>query len=205
MTGRVHLQLAPGERPSEGTLDAAARILEDPNVAAVLVPIEPEGASRTAAAARAYMAAWDARLIHDQTCFAPGDRVATREALPGPRAADAAPFLRRALDEGLRVVALREGVVRSPIAASLDAWVAWARGEGEAWGALARRDAGFARFAPAGSWPGWARHNVWHAWRRAGEVAQAMRRVDVEALWLHGLREAAWGAAFLAARPPRRS
>ncbi|HWH08185.1 MAG TPA: hypothetical protein VNX21_03230, partial [Candidatus Thermoplasmatota archaeon] len=105
----------------------------------------------------------------------------------------------RALEEGRRVAALRGGAVLSPFAHDLDAWVAWARAEGRAWGALARRDPAFARFSPAQSWAGWAKHNVAQATRRAGEVAQALRRVDAGATWLHLAREAAWTGAYVRA------
>lgn len=193
----MHLQLAPGESPAPGTREACARLLADPGVAAVLVPLVPEGASRTARAARRYMAAWDARFVHDQTCFAPGARVATRDALPGWRAGDAAPFLWGALREGRRVVALRDGAVATPLARDLDAWVGWARGEGAAWGAAARAVPELARFSPARSRRGWWAHNVLQVARRVGEVAQARRAVDVEATWLHLARGAAWTRAFL--------
>lgn len=195
----MRLHLAPGERADAATLTRAAALLDDPRIAAVLVPLVPDGDSRTARAARRYMSAWDARLVHDQTAWAPGARVATREPLPGWRAADAAPTLQRALDEGRIVRALRDGRVETPLARDLDKWIAWAREEGAAWGALARRDPRFARLSPAQSWSGWAKHNVLQLTRRAGEVAQATRRGDAGATWLHLAREAAWTGAYVRA------
>ena len=199
MPDRVHLQLAPGESPAAGTPEACARLLEDPRVAAVLVPLRPEGGSRTARAARRYVAAWDARFVHDNAVYAPAARVAARVPPGGATSADAAEFLQDALDRGHRVAALREGAVLSPFARDLDAWVAWARGEGAAWGALARRDARFARLGPARTRGGWLKHNVAQVTRRVGEVTQALRRVDPPAAWLHLAREAAWTGAFVRA------
>lgn len=161
---------------------------------AVLIPIRPAGNTRLARAAREYMKAWDARYIHPMTCYAPGARVATREALPGPRAAQAAPFL-----WGRRVSASPSAHVESPIAESLDAWVTWARDEGEAWGELSRRDPRFARFSPVSSWPSWWRHNAFQVTRRVGEVAQSMRRLSPLAAYLHVIREAAWCGGFVRA------
>ena len=208
----VHASLGPGETLLPEARDAAAKLLEDPRVAAVLVPLLPEGDAPLPRAARRYMAAWDARLLHRQTFYAPGARVLTRsisegedaglqgrvgarEALAGWRAADAAPFLARAIDEGRAVEALPAAGVATPVARDLEAWLAWARREGAGWGALARRDARFRPFAPA-SWWG---HNVLRAHRRAGEVAQAMRRADPLATLLHVTREAAWTGACLRA------
>ncbi|HWH08603.1 MAG TPA: hypothetical protein VNX21_05340, partial [Candidatus Thermoplasmatota archaeon] len=81
----MHLQLDAGESPAPGTREACARLLDDPQVAAVLVPLRPSGGSRAERAAARYLAAWDARLVHENTAFAPAARAATREALPGPR------------------------------------------------------------------------------------------------------------------------
>lgn len=194
----MHLALAPGESVDDATRERIRKLLEDPRVAAVLVPIVPVGASRVARAARRLMAAWDARLLHDNTSFALGARVATRVATRGWTAADAAPSLADALARGARVVALRDGAAASPVAWDLDAWIAWSRAEGGAWGALARRDPRFARMSPATTRPAWWRHNVVQAHRRLGEVAQAMRGFDAEAALLHVVREAAWTRAVVA-------
>lgn len=195
------LHLAPGERAAPGAEDAAARALADPRVAAVLVPIVPTGDGAVPRAAARLMRAWDARLLHDDTWYALGARVATSggRQVPGWRAADAAPILARALDAGERVVALRSAAVESPVARDLDAWVAWAREEGAAWGALARREPRFARVLVATTRRAWWSHNVVHVSRRAGEAAQALRRADPAATYLHLLREATFSGAAVRA------
>lgn len=202
----VHVALGPGETLLPGTADAVAKVLEDARVEAVLLPIVPSGAGPLPRAARRYLRAWDARLLHAQNFFAPATRVATRAQVSGHRNADAAPALARALDEGRRIEALREGGVASPVARDLGAWVAWAREEGAAWGALAARDARFARFVTAPTRGAWAKHNVWRAPRRMGEVLEATRTARLLPVVLHATREAAFtGAAGRAYRQSQQS
>jgi hypothetical protein len=177
-------------------MEAASRLLEDPRVAAVLVPLRPTGEGALARAARRYVAAWDRRLLHRQNLFVPGARVVARAPLPGWRAADAAPELARAVDAGADVEPLPAGAVLTPIARDLGGWIAWAREEGAAWGALAAREARFRPFVPT---EGWWIHNVARSHRRVGEAAQAMRRADPLAALLHVTREAAWSGACLRA------
>jgi hypothetical protein len=192
----VHVQLAPGEALAPGTRAAAEALLARPEVAAVLLPLRPAGDWPLARAARRYLAAWDARFLHPMNFFAPAARAATREALPGPRNADAAPFLADALDRGLRIEALPAAPVASSMAADLAAWVAWARAEGEAWGRLAARDARFAGFLP----PRWATHNLRQMPRRVIEEIQAVRSAAPLPLLLHLSRESAFAQGAAAGR-----
>lgn len=206
----MHANLGPGERLGSGAGEAAAKLLEDPRVAAVLVPLRPEGAHALARAARAYLAAWDRRFVHRQNHFLPAGRVVTRGPLPGFRSADAAHFLADAIREGRFVEALPEHAVATPIARDLDAWLRAFEAEGRAWGRLAARDPRFPPFLPARSWRGWARHNLRQAPRRVIEVLEAVRRPAPLVLTLHHVREAAWTAgcvrgwreAAQAGRPP---
>jgi hypothetical protein len=204
----VHVALAPGESLLPGTREALDGLFEDPLVDAVLLPLVPAGEGALARAARAYLAAWDRRFLHRQNFFAPASRVASREPMPGPRNADATPRLAAALAKGLVIEALvasgDAGGVSTPIARDLGAWVAWAREEGAAWGALAARDARFLGFIPVRSAPAWARHNVLRVAHRCGEVLEATRRVRPTVLLLHTTREAAWtGGAVRALRRAR--
>jgi hypothetical protein len=194
----VHVQLAPGESLPDATRAAAQAALADPRVAGVLLPLRPEGERALARAARRYLAAWDARFLHDMNYFAPAVRVATREALPGPRNADAAPFLADALDKGLRVVALRDAPVAWTLR-DLSAWTAWARAEGEAWGALAARAPRFRGFLP----PRWATHNVRQLPRRVIEELQAVRSPAPLPLLLHLARESAFAHGCAQPRRPQ--
>lgn len=192
MSTLVHFALAPGESLLPGIAERIATV--PPDVAAVILPLAPQGEGRVALAARRYFAAWDARYHHDQTYYAPAARIASRVKLPGWTAADGAPTLARALDAGERVIALREPCVATHVAGSLDTFIAWSREEGAAWGRLARRDARFAPFATR-SRAAWWRHNVFEAHRRAGEVAQATRRFDPAVTLLHLARGSAWSGA----------
>lgn len=192
--------LAPGERLLPGAAEAAEALLAEPDVAAVLVPLVPEGEHALARAARTYMRAWDRRFVHRMTFFAPGARVATREPL-GWRAAEAAPLLADAIEAGRRVEALPAHGVAAPIARDLDAWARAWRDEGAAWGRLAARDARFAPFLPALSRRAWWRHNVRQLPRRVIEELEAVRAPAPAPLALHLLRESAWtGACWRAYR-----
>jgi len=203
----VHVALAPGESLLPGVARDVDALFEDRGTAAVVLPLAPVERTRVARAAARLMRAWDARYQHDQTFFAVGARVAFRAppslrpppAAPPWTSAAAAPALAFALDAGQRVRALRAPSVATPVADDLHAWLAWARAEGAAWGPLARADPRFARVAPVLSRAAWWRHNVLHAHRRVGEVAQAARRLDPGATFLHVLREAAWTRSAAAA------
>ncbi|HEX2021868.1 MAG TPA: hypothetical protein VHH36_04100, partial [Candidatus Thermoplasmatota archaeon] len=143
------LRLAPGERLLPGAEAAARAILEDPRVEAVLLRLDPEGDGAFARAARRQMRAWDGRLVHRQTCWAPGARVAVREGGAGWRAAGSAPLLADALERGRLVEAVPGPAVATPLGRDLETWRAAWRNEGRAWGALAARDARFRPFLPA--------------------------------------------------------
>lgn len=189
----AHANLGPGESLLPGTQEAAAALLARDEVAAVLVPLVPQGHHALARAARRYVGRWDARLVHRQTWFAPAARVVTRAPLTGHRSAEAAPLLRDAIERGHLVEALRAPLgVATTIARDLDAWRAWARDEGSAWGALAARDDRFAPLLPARTPREWRRHNVRELPRRVIEALQALKRPDALALALHLSREAWW-------------
>ncbi len=200
----MHLHLAPGESLLPGTHEAAQRLLDDPDVDAVLLRLVPSGTGRLARSARPYLAEWDRRFVHRMNFYAPASRVASRQPWPGHLAADAAPHLARAIDAGRRVEAVLDGGVATPIATNLQTWLEWASAEGAQWGRLAAREPRFAPFLPALSRRGWMRHNVFHASRRAGEVLEGVRRVDPTMLLLHATREATWtGSAGHAYRQER--
>lgn len=186
----VHVQLAPGESLLPGTKQALDALFAKPEVAAVLVPLVPQGDAALPRAARKYLAAWDGRFLHTQNFYAPAARVATRAALDDVHNADAAPALADALAKGARIEALREpGLgVATRIADDLGAWAVHFRAEGAAWAALATRDARFAGFAPAPWW----RHNVRQMPRRVIEIAQATRGLSPLTLLLHATRESAF-------------
>ncbi|GEM_PF-6987652 len=192
----VHVQLAPGEALAPGARAAAEAVLARPEVAAALLPLRPAGDWALARAARRYLAAWDARFLHPMNFFAPAARAATREPLPGPRNADAAPFLADALDRGLRIEALPGAPVAAPMAADLGSWVAWARAEGEAWGRLAARAERFRGFLP----PPWAVHGLRQMPRRVIEELQAVRSPAPLPLLLHLARESAFARGCQRAR-----
>src|SRR5438067_12751816 len=98
--------LGPGESLLPGAAEAAAKLFADPRVDLVLVALRPQGDGPLPSAARRYMAAWDARLLHRNTFFAPGARVISREPIDGWRAGEVAPLLARAIDAGRVVEAL---------------------------------------------------------------------------------------------------
>lgn len=184
----MQIALAPGESLLAGARESLEKLFDDARVAAVLVPLVPQGERALARAARRYLGLWDARFLHRQNFFAPATRVASRVAADGWRNADAAPLLADAIASGARVEALREGGVASRIADDLSAWTAHFRAEGRAWAALAARDARFARFAP----PPWARHNALQAGRRLIEILEAQRALDPLVVGLHLARESAF-------------
>lgn len=186
----MYVQLAPGESLLPGTRDALTPFLADPRVEAVLVPLVPQGDHALARAARRYLAAWDARLVHSQNFFAPAARVASRHAPAGPRNAHAAPMLADALAGGKRIEALRVPAagVATHIGDDLGAWSAHFRAEGRAWSELALRDPRFGGFAP----PAWARHNLVQIGRRVIEILEARRGVDPLVVGLHLARVSAF-------------
>lgn len=186
----MHVQLAPGESVSMATRAAAESALARPGVDAVLLPLKPRGEGRLPRAARRYLAAWDARYLHPMNFFAPAARVASREALPGPRNADAAPALEAILARGGRIEALRDAPVECGIADDLSTWTGWARAEGEAWGRLAAREPRFRGFLP----PPPGRHAGWQVPRRVVEELQCTRSPSPLLLLLHLLREASFSA-----------
>ena len=193
----MHVHLAPGESLLPGTREALDAAFADPRVEAVLLPLVPEGRGLFPAAARRYLAAWDARFLHRQNFFAPASRVAARAALPGHRNADAARHLADALAHGRLVEALPGGSglgVSTPVARDVGAWARWAREEGRAWGRLAAEDARFRGFLPVRARRAWWRHNVAGAAHRLVEVHQAMRGPALSGWLLHATREAAWTA-----------
>lgn len=194
----MHVALAPGESLPDATATAARAALERPGVEAVLMPLRPVGPGALPRAAARYLAAWDRRFVHRQTFFAPASRCAARAPLPGWRNADAAPVLADAIARGAVVEALPGSPVDTPIGRDLDAWRAWAREEGEAWGALAAREPRFLPFLPASTRPGWWRHNVAGAPSRIVEIGEAVGRVDPGVAVLHLLREAAWTGGCVA-------
>lgn len=201
----MHAHLLPGESLLPGTEEATRRLFEDPRVEAVLVPLVPQGEGVLARAARRYLAAWDARFLHRQNFFAPATRVLARRPLGGARNGELAPALARILDEGRFVEALTSGGgVAAPVADSVGAWVAWARDEGSAWGALAAREPRFAPFLPVLTRGAWWRHNVAQAPSRTVEALQAFRRPEGLPLLLHVTREAAFTGACREAASPRR-
>ncbi|HVM44333.1 MAG TPA: hypothetical protein VM582_00255 [Candidatus Thermoplasmatota archaeon] len=184
----MHVQLAPGESLLPDARARLEALFEDARVEAVLLPLVPQGERALPRAARRYLAAWDARLLHPQNFFAPAARVASRAPLAGWRNADAAPALADALAAGRRVEALRESGVATRIADDLGAWTRHFRAQGEAWARLARERPDLARFAP----PSWWRHNVAQAGRRVIEALEATRAPDPLVLALHLAREAAY-------------
>lgn len=205
------MRLAPGETLLPGTAEAVAALLDDPKVAGVIAPLVPQGDHALARAARRYLAAWDGRLLHDQTFYAPATRCALRHVPDtwaphaghvGPtwRNADAAPHLADAMARGARIVALRDGGIACRIADDLGAWNAHFRAEGAAWTELARRDPRFARFAP----DPWARHNVAQIGRRVIEVLQATKRVDPLVWTLHLARESSFTSGERRGRAQRK-
>lgn len=188
----MHANLAPGESLLPGTRAAAEALLAEPDVAAVLVPLVPAGAGPLPRAARRYLAAWDRRFVHRQNFYAPASRCLTRAPLPGPRNADAAPFLAGAVAGGARVEALPEAGVASPVGHDLARWIAHFRSEGEGWGALASRDPSYAGFLPALRRGAWWRHNVLQVSRRTIEELEAVRSPAPLPWLLHLAREAAF-------------
>lgn len=192
------IALAPGESLLPGTSEAIGALFDDPRIGAILLPLVPQGAGALPRAARRYLAAWDRRFLHPQNFYAPATRVATRTAPAGWRNAEAAPQLASLLATGARIEALTEGAlgVASGIGRDLGAWNAHFRAEGEAWGALARRDPTYARFLP----PQWWRHNLAQLGRRVIEEAQAVRSPAPLPLLLHLARESAFSAGASALR-----
>lgn len=188
----MHANLAPGETLLPGAQEELRRLFAQPDVEAVLLPLVPQGEAPMPRAARRYLAAWDRRFLHRQNLFAPASRAVTRAPLAGWRNADAAPLLAQALARGARVEALPACGVVTPIARDLSSWVAHFRSEGEAWGALAARDASFAPFLPARSRGGWWRHNLRQLPRRVIEELEAVRSPAPLPLLLHLVREAAF-------------
>lgn len=196
----MEVALAPGESLLPGTREALDAIFADAQVAAALLPLVPQGADALPRAARRYLDAWDRRFLHPQNFFAPATRVASRERLPGPRNADAAPALADALDKGRRIAALRAGGVATRMADDLSAWSAHFCAEGAAWRALATREERFRGFAP----PAPLRHNLRQAPRRVIEALQAVRAPAPLVLLLHLTREAAFSRGNVEAAVPIR-
>jgi len=201
--------LAPGE-----TLDRAAReglaamFHAEARLDIVLLPLRPAGASALERAATTYLSRWDRRFVHRMTVYAPAARVAVRDPAAAKALAAAAeiagvpawtnaawaPLAAGAIAAGRLVEARADLAVATPIARDLEVWREHFRAQGRAWGRLAARDAGLARFAPPPSRAAWWRHNVRQVHRRLIEVLEGTSSASPLVIGLHVVREAAFTA-----------